>query len=66
MCETLGCKRPDEITYLNAPICLRCKNQIQAARFEEAANTMAVSTFKKKHPYEWEHGHIEGYNKEDT
>ena len=66
MCETLGCKRAVEYTYLNAPICGVCKERIQAARFEGAGGSMAVSTFKNKHPFEWEHGHIEGYNQEDN
>jgi|TARA_R100000084_G_C4581142_1_gene113888 hypothetical protein len=66
MCETLGCRTIDQIEYLGALLCLKCKNQIQDFKFEGGKKTLAVTTFEKKHNYAFLNGHIPGYNREEN
>ena len=56
ICETNGCTKVAAVGYLGAPLCMKCKNEVQYHRFDCGRFTMAVAGFKSKHPVAYETG----------
>lgn len=61
LCETNGCRTTAEVTYLGAPMCSKCKNEVQSARLFGGSKTMAVHTFIRLHQEEYKTGCTTGY-----